>query len=183
MKTSNIVSGLVFSSLFSLMALTSGCALSIEAEVPEVEVTQKNVTFEGVPGGGALGELAMTRSFSQKHKALEFPQGLDSEVRALDVTIKAKNGISDFKFLTFLRLSMSDEKNPGSSAELINYQQNPAAPASATLTMISKNPVNTLEHWKSEAAVFTMEIAGSLPETDWSIDIAVRFAGSIKYTY
>lgn len=182
MKTSNTVTGFFFSALFALCA-TSGCGLSIEAEIPEVEVTQKGISFEGVPLASALGEVSMTRSFSQKHKKLELPEGLDPQVRAVDVTVKAINGISDFKFLTFLRLTMSDENNPGKSAELINYQQKPGDPASKTLTMVSANPVNTLDHWKSEAAVFTMDVAGTLPEVDWTIDITVRFAGSIKYKY
>ncbi|HET6282956.1 MAG TPA: hypothetical protein VFH73_18490 [Polyangia bacterium] len=182
MKTSNTVTGLFFSALFAMIA-TSGCGLSIEAEIPEVEVTQKGISFEGVPMAGTLGEVSMTRSFSQQHKALELPAGLDPQVHAIDVTVKATKGIKDFKFLTFLRLAMSDDKNPGKSAELINYQQNPADPASATLTMVSANPVNTLDHWKSDAAIFTMDVAGTLPEVDWSIDITVRFAGSIKYKY
>jgi len=125
----------------------------------------------------------MTRSFSQQHKALELPAGLDPQVHAIDVTVKATKGITDFKFLTMLRLTMSDDKNPGKSAELINYVQKPGAPASATLTMVSANPVNTLDHWKSDAAVFTMDIAGTLPEIDWTIDITVRFSGSLKYKY
>ena len=52
----------------------------------------------------------MTRSFSQEHDALDLPEGLSSEVKALEVSLTAKKGITDFSFVRFLRLTMSDDQ-------------------------------------------------------------------------
>ncbi|HXI54591.1 MAG TPA: hypothetical protein VNO55_00915, partial [Polyangia bacterium] len=64
----------------------------------------------------------------------------------------------------------------------INFQQEANAVASDTLTMISANPVNALEMWKSDSAIFTIDVAGTLPTSDWSADVVMRFAGSVKYS-
>src|SRR5205085_10385487 len=85
-------------------ASSAGCMVSVEAEIPDVQVTQKGLTFTGVPIGGALGDVSMTQSFSQEHEALDLPDGLTSEVKALEVSLTAGEGIRDFSFVHYLRL-------------------------------------------------------------------------------
>jgi len=181
MKT-NTLSAVLFSSLVLAVAgAAAGCGVSVEADVPEIEVTQHGLAFDGVPVAALIGDVSMTRSFSQEHKKLEMPDGLDSEVKALGITLTADSGIQDFSFIHNLRLSMSDDVHP--PIELIDYQQDPAAPASNVLTLSSANPVNTLDQWKTDSATFTIEVAGTLPPQAWTVDLAIRFAGSVKYTY
>jgi hypothetical protein len=158
-----------------------GCMVSVEAEIPDVEVTQKGLSFAGVPIGSALGDVSMTTSFSQEHDALDLPQGLTSEVKALEVSLTAKEGISDFGFVRYLRLTMSDDSDNTNAIELINYERDSSVPASNVLKMIAANPVNTLEKWKTKSALFTIDVAGTLPEHDWVADITVRFGGKINY--
>jgi hypothetical protein len=170
--------------LFGVLAFGSlalGCMVQIEADVPEVEVTQHDLKFDGVPLAASLGDVSMSKSFSQKHQRLELPSGLDTEVKALGVTLTAKSGIENFDFLKVLRLTMSDDVHE--PVELINYQRPEGAPSTNVLTMESKNPVNTLEQWKTDSATFTVDVAGGLPSNDWKVDLAVRFAGKIKYNY
>ena len=160
----------------------AGCALSVEADVPEIEVTKKDIAFEGVPIGAALGDVSMTKSFSQKHSALDLPTGLTTEVHAIGVTLVAKSGIKDFSFLRMLRLTMADEKNQSNAVELIDYQQQPGGGAGDTLTMVAANPANALDQWKSDSAIFTIDVAGTLPTETWSADVVMRFGASIKYS-
>jgi hypothetical protein len=155
--------------------------VSIEAEIPDVEVTQKGLTFTGVPIGGALGDVSMTQTFSQEHDALELPAGLNSEVKALEVSLTARQGISDFGFVHFLRLTMSDDRNNADAVELIDYQRDDSAAPSPVLKMVAANPVDTLAKWKTKSALFTIDVAGSLPEHDWVADITVRLGGKIRY--
>jgi hypothetical protein len=162
-------------------AASAGCMVSVEAEIPDVQVTQKGLAFAGVPIGGALGDVSMTQSFSQEHDALDLPEGLTSEVKALEVSLTARAGISDFGFVHYLRLTMSDEGNNANAVELINYERADAAAPSPVLKMIAANPVNALEKWKTKSALFTIDIAGTLPEHDWVADITVRFGGKISY--
>jgi hypothetical protein len=150
-------------------AASAGCMVSVEAEIPDVQVTQKGLAFAGVPIGGALGDVSMTQTFSQEHDALDLPEGLTSEVKALEVS------------LHYLRLTMSDDGNNANAVELINYERDDAAGPSPVLKMIAANPVNALEKWKTKSALFTIDVAGTLPEHDWVADITVRFGGKISY--
>jgi hypothetical protein len=167
----------------ALLALpAAGCMLEAEVTVPEVEVTQHDIEFAGIPQAAALGgDLAVSKSFSQKHQRLELPAGLDTEVKALGVTLTAKSGIENFDFLKVLRVTMSDDVHD--PVELINYARVDGAPSTNVLTMESANPVNTLDQWKTDSATFTIEVAGTLPPQDWKVDLAVRFAGKVKYKY
>jgi hypothetical protein len=134
-----------------------------------------------VPQAALLGDVAVSKSFSQKHQRLELPDGLDTEVKALGVTLTAKGGIENFDFIKELRVTMSDDTH--APVELLDYVRVDGAPSTNVLTMESKNPVNTLDQWKTDSATFTIEIAGSLPPQDWKVDLSVRFAGKIKYKY
>ena len=183
MKNHSALSAIFFAATVASLATgAAGCALSVEADVPEIEVTKKDIAFDGVPIGAALGDVSMTKSFSQKHTALDLPTGLTTEVHAVGVTLVAKSGITDFSFLRMLRLTMADEKNQSNAVELINYQQQPGDGAGQTLTMASANPANALEEWKSDSAIFTIEVAGTLPTETWSADVVMRFGASIKYS-
>jgi len=76
---------------------------------------------------------------------------------------------------------MSDDSNNANAVELINYERADNAPPSNVLKMIAANPVNALEKWKTKSALFTVDVAGTLPEHDWAADVTVRFGGKIHY--
>jgi hypothetical protein len=166
----------------ALLSLSGvGCMVEVGVDVPEVEVTQHDLAFAGIPQAALVGDVSLTKSFSQQHQRLELPAGVTTEVHALGVTLTAKNGIDNFDFIHNLRLTMSDDVHD--PVELINYQQVAGAPSTNVLTMESANPVNTLDQWKTDSATFTIEVAGAMPPQDWTVDLAVRFAGKITYKY
>jgi hypothetical protein len=158
-----------------------GCMLSVEAQVPDIEVTEKNVMFAGVPATSLIGDVSMISSYSQKHPTLDLPAGLTSEVKVLDISLTATQGITNFDFIHLLRVSMSGDGDDTSAVELIDYQKDPTATTGAVLTMPCTNPVNTLAQLKSDSTLFTIDVAGTLPTADWAVDVSVRFAGKIDY--
>lgn len=172
---------LLAAAFVSVLAASTGGCLSVEAEIPEVEITHRDLMFEGAPIE-IPGEIAVTKSFSQEHGKLEFPEGLESEVKTLAVTLKATSGVSDLSFIRYLRISMSaGAEHP--AIELGTYDADTDASSGAEITLKTLNPVNVLDAWKTESATFTLEVAGSLPTRSWTADITVRFAGKAKYSY
>ena len=131
-----------------------------------------------MPIGSALGDVSMTRTFSQEHDALDLPQGLNPEVKALAVSLTAKSGIKDFSFVRYLRMTMSDTSDNSNAVELINYERDDSAPASNVLNMTAANPVNALDKWKTEVRALHHRIAGTLPDNAWTADVTIRFAGN-----
>ena len=172
--------------LLAAVALASlaagGCMLQVEADVPEVEITQHDVAFQAIaPANVDVGDVALTQTFTQQHQKLDLPAGLTTQVKAMGVTLTAKSGIENFDFLKNMRLTMSDGVHP--PVELINYERVDGAPSTNVLTIESANPVDTLEQWKTDSANFALDCAGAMPTNDWTIDVSVRFAGKIVYKY
>ena len=172
---------ILFGAFAVLSFAAGGCMVKVEADVPEVEITQHDVIFAGVPQAATIGDVSLTQSYSQQHQRLELPSGLDTEVKALGVTLAAKSGIDNFDFLKNMQLTMSDGVHP--AVQLIDYQRVDGAPSTNVLTIESANPVNTLDEWKTDTATFTVTMAGALPPADWSLDVSVRFAGKLVYNY
>jgi hypothetical protein len=172
------------SSLVSLAVLAlagAGCGFSVEAEIPEVEVTQHDLAFDGVPPAELVGDASMTRTFSQMHERLELPEGIDAEVHALGVTLKAKHGVQDLGFIKNLRITMADGAHE--PVVVLDYEQAPGATAGTELTMGTANPINTFDQWKTDSATFTMEVGGTLPSNAWTVDLTIRFAGKARYQH
>ncbi len=184
MSTHRTLSRSLLATMFAALVTTSGaCMLSVEAEVPDVEITQHDVGFEGIPGAAQLGEISTGMSFTQERPALDLPKEIDSSVKAMKVELRAKTGITNFDFLRSLRITMAPKDGTSEPVELVNYEKAAGSVVGATLEIASKNPVNILEQWKADSAVFNVQLAGALPAQAWTIDISVHFAGKISYKY
>jgi hypothetical protein len=170
--------------LFAVVAATGmgGCVLSVEAEVPAFEVTEHDISFEGVPTAALFGELSTGMSFTQKRPSLDFP-GIDSTAQAVSIDLIAKTGIENFNFLRALHISMTPMVSTDPPIELINYEKADGAVVGGTLSIPSTNPINILEQWNADGAVFNVQVSGTLPEQAWSIDMTVHFAGKVSYRY
>jgi hypothetical protein len=164
-----------------LSTAAAGCA-GVEADVPDVMVTQRGVVFPGVPGASLAGDMSMAKSFSQEHSKIDFPEGLASEVRTLSVSLRATSGVADLSFIHHLRVTMAPDD--GSEAiELGVYEPAPGATVGNEIHLTTLNPINVFAAWNTESAKFTLEVVGALPEQDWTGDVTAHFSGTIKYSY
>ncbi|HEY4183976.1 MAG TPA: hypothetical protein VGP07_02865 [Polyangia bacterium] len=184
-NSSSIVSrsflAIAFVTLFAAGA--GGCALSVEADVPDVEVTQHGIAVVGVPTAISGGnDMSTNLSFTQSLPDLNLPADLGSTVKAVKVDLVAKSGVDNFDFLKSLRITMTPA---GSTVptELINYQKADGATVGNKLSIDSLNPVNILDQWKANKAVFNIEVEGKLPSQTWTMDMSVHFAGQVSYKY
>ena len=198
----NTRTALLFSLLLTAPAI--GCGVSVEADIPDIQVTQRGLAFEGVPVAGIDGSVSVT--YTQPHGKLDLPEELDSEVKTLSVAIRAAGGVDDLSFIRHIRITMAPGSCGGAPIELGTYDAPTAASnkgngkgcgngngkSEATnsstgpgkdITLTTLNPANVLDAWKTESALFTLEIAGTLPTTSWSADVIIHFAGSAKYKY
>ena len=178
MKTARLVP-ILFAALGCAAA---GCGISVEADVPDVQVTQRGVVFQGVPGGSLAGDMSMAKSFTQEHGKIDFPDGIDSDVKTLSVSLHASSGVDDLSFIHYLRITMApDDGSPG--VELGTYEPAPGATVGKEIHLTTLNPINVFAAWNTSKAKFTLEVVGVLPEHDWSGDVTAHFSGKIKYSY
>ncbi len=167
---------LLFLALAAVPAM--GC-LGAEADIPDIEVAQRGIAFDGAPVAGIQGSV--TTTYSQKHNKLDLPSGLEPDVKTLSVTISAASGVPDLSFIRHFKVTMAPDDG-GTPIELGTYDQGDM-PAGKEITLTTLNPANIFDAWKTDSAIFTLEVAGTLPTTSWSIDIVTHFAGSATYKY
>jgi hypothetical protein len=165
-----------------LSVAAAGCGIGVEADVADVQVIQRGLKFKGVPGASLAGDLAMAKSFTQKKKKIEFPDGLASEVKTLSVSLRATGGVSDLAFIKYMRVTMAPDDDTA-AIELGVYEPTPGTVAGAEISLTTLNPVNVFEAWNTDSAKFTLEIVGALPEHDWTGDVIAHFSGKIRYEY
>ena len=125
----------------------------------------------------------MAKSFSQQHDKIDFPNGLDSEVRTLRVSLRATGGVDDLSFIHYLRVTMAPDDGDGDAIELGVYEPATGATAGKEISLTTLNPVNVFAAWNTDKAKFTLEVAGALPAHDWTGDVIADFSGKIKYKY
>jgi hypothetical protein len=157
------------------------CTVSVEADVPDIEVTQHDVAFSGIPLAGRLGDVATELTFMQDKPSLGLPKEIDTSVKAVQVELTARTGITTFDFLRSLRVTMAPNDGSSAPVELINYEKVGSGSVGGTLSIPSQNPVNILDQWKTDSAKFTVQLEGVLPEQDWTVDLRVHFAGKLSY--
>lgn len=162
-------------------AASGGCALSVEADVPDVEVTQHDISIAGIPMAGRLGDVSTHLTFTQSLPSLGLPKGLASNVDAAKIDFVAKKGIKDFSFIKALRVTVTPNGSP-SPIELLNYEKTDGAVVGSTLSVDSLAAVDVLEQW-TDKAVFDIQVAGTLPENAWAVDLTIHFNGKVSYKY
>ena len=169
-----------------MLALTCAAAVScarVEADVPEVAVTQKSVDFRGIPHGLGSGEMSMTQTFVLSSDKLSWAKDLNTEVYANEVEIKALGDIEDLRFIHFARITMSDgaEDSATPAVEIVNYERPDNAVASPVIIAKTTYPVDVTKVWAAKKVVITMQLAGKFPEHGWSADVTLHMSGKISY--
>lgn len=165
-------------------AAPSGCALSVEVEAPDVEVTREDVAFEGVPSVPGYEEVSVLYSFDQENPGFDLPKEIDSSLEAAMVELRVKSGVENLDFLKTLTVTMRDKAGKKSPVVLFDYQRDGATPVGKTVKATAKNPANILQRWRDkETPVFDVLLSGRLPNVAWKMDIAIHFAGNASYKY
>ena len=97
----------------------AGCALSAEASVPDIEITQHGIAVAGIPMAGRLGDVATQLSFMENLPSIDLPAGIDTTVKAVAVDLTATEGVTDLSFLRTLRVVMAPSAGTAAPVELI----------------------------------------------------------------
>jgi len=179
MRTTNNVSLTILASLFCLAAAS---CVQVDAEIPDTKVTQKAVSFQGVPGAQTVGEVSITQSFTVTSDDLSWAKDLNSDVYAYEVELTAVSGVQDLSFIRVARITMSSGEDPSiAPIEVINYTRPQSYTASAVLDVPTSQPINVTTVWAAKKLVFTIYLTGIFPEQDWAADVTLHMSGKISY--
>lgn len=165
-----------------VLCLTSGCALSVEADLPDVEITQPDVQVPAVPAEAQLNDTSVAVPFVLSvHDRLRLRRDSYHEVRVREVRLTARTGVTDLSFLRALRITVAGGE-PGQTTtapvEIARYDGN--APASPTLVLPRNPPADVTAPFRADTQLVIIELAGTLPPRAWSADISVRLSATVR---
>lgn len=167
----------------ALATLAGACTLSIEANMPEVEVTQRGVKMQGVPKASLLGDVSVTSSFTFSSSNTAWAKRMNSEVFLRQVTVTASGGLSNLDFVHSARLTMSDPAISESTTEIVSYDRGENAPSSSVIEVSMPEPIDVTDVWSAEETVIELQMAGRVPEQSWTVDVTLKLAGRITYKF
>jgi hypothetical protein len=170
-----------------LAALNSACLFSVEANVPDVEITQRGVQIPGVPQASLLGDVSVSSSFTLSSDNTAWAKHMNSHVFLRQVTVAATDGVPDLAFIKYAHLTMSSPAAPGATTgattELINYERCDEAEPSSVIQVDMPTPIDITPIWSADQTVIDIAMAGQLPEEDWTVDVTLKVAGKITFKY
>jgi len=167
----------------ALATLASACTLSIEATVPEVEVTQHGVKMQGVPKASLLGDVSVTTSFTFSSSNIAWAKRMNSQVFLHQVTVAASGGVPNLDFVKAARLTIADSASSEDSTQLVDYDRSENAPSSSLIEVTTPAPIDITRVWSADNTVVELQMAGRVPEQNWTVDVTLKLAGKITYKF
>jgi hypothetical protein len=169
---------------FLLLAVSSGaCSPSFDADLPEVEVTQRGVKVPAAPATMAGGDVAVSGTFTLSSSDAAWAKRMNTEVQIHQVTIAPGGTLSSLDFIEFALVNVSGGSNPESPTKILDYDRAIDAPAGSAIDVDMPAPIDITTAWIAGNTVIDFQVAGQLPTQDWTVDVSLKLSGKIAYKY
>lgn len=170
--------------LISLVSAAAASCAKVDADIPDTKVTQKAVSFAGIPGASRAGEVSTTQTFTLTADNLSWAKDMNSDIYAYEVELKAVSGVQDLSFIHYARVTMASGDDPSMTpVEVVNYTRAENEGPGPVLDAKTSSPINVTSVWAAKKVVLTLEIAGILPEQPWSADVTLHMSGKLSYSF
>jgi hypothetical protein len=169
--------------VLALLTVGFGACVEVQADVPDVEITQHGVMFQGVPSAKRLGEVSVTHTFSLSGDQLSFTKDLNSQVYAMEVILRPTLPMQNLDFIRTARVQMSNPAKDGVQPvkDIVYYERTGDQVAQPILAVKTLMPIDITELWAAKKTDIILTISGVLPEVNWSVDVSLRLSGKIEY--
>jgi len=159
----------------------SGLGCSASADIPEVVVTQTDITFVGVPHiPGFDAPNTVSTSFDHP-EGLSLPDSLNPQLHPLAGSITARGQMQDLSFLEGLTLTIASRADGAPAPQVVASYERPSTAVPGPMVQLKTDgDANMLEYWSTKDAYYDVTLWGTLPQEDWAIDVSVSFAGEIS---
>jgi hypothetical protein len=157
-----------------------GCGPEIEAELPDVVITQHEILIPAAPAAVSAREPALTIPFERRQDGIGLPREA-SQVTVRELILAAKEPSLDLAFIRSLRVTIADSRRPGVKTEIARYERPSAARVGPVLVIPRDPPVDVSEAFRADASLIELEVTGALPTLAWSLDVGFRAAARLSY--
>ncbi len=173
--------------LVAVLALGSSCTPTVTINAADLEITQTDVQFAGVPLG-LLASQSATGTFRIDTSRLGAGSPDAGSLKGIErlqltrIVLQAKTGITDFVFVKRLSLVASNSASATQAAAgqaavtIVDYQASTGGAIGPVLQLPISPPVDMLPLWESTALYVTVTVTGDLPPVNWSMDIVLTLS-------
>ena len=170
---------LLLSAVSVLAALFGAC--SFEADLPDVQITQRDVKVPGVPQTTLGSPSSTPSSFPLSSSDVTWAKGMKTDVLVHRVRIAASDSLTTLDFIDWTRVTAAASSSSESAIPIMNYERGEEAPSSPVIDVSIPAPVNITTVWSADKTVIELQMAGQLPEQDWTVDVTLNLSGKITY--
>ena len=170
--------------LLPALWLLGGCMISAEGELPDVEITEKDVAIPAAPLEADGNDVPVAVTFKQKPTRAGLPRSAFTDVRVLSVAITAKSGVGDLSFVKALSVSATSAEATAAGfapVEIARFERTASDGAGPTLMVATEPPADITRLWQSNEVNFTLRAIGQMPTMAWTADVSVRFGATVTY--
>jgi len=164
--------------LLLLIAMGSGC---FQANLPEVEITQRGLVFAGVPGAAQAGDLTATTSFTYSKTNAEWAKWVNLDVHIHQMTIAASGGVPNLCFIEHATATVAAPSVSTDKIQLLDYDRSQSDSSGWDIEIIRFDPVDITSFWTADRTILELRMTGQLPEQDWTVDVTMTLSGKIAY--
>ena len=163
--------------------MANACVFSVDANIPDVEITQHGLKMPGVPQSNLVGDTSVSSSFTYSSSNTAWAKSMNSRVYVHQVEVTAGGGLTNLDFIKGVHLTMADSENSENSAEILSYDRVDGAPSSSVIAVSMPKSIDITTLWSASKTVIELQMAGRLPEQDWSVDVTLKLGGEITYKF
>jgi hypothetical protein len=165
--------------------LAGGCALSVEGELPAIEITRRDIRIPAVPlEGRRISEgMVAVPVFVEPHERLVLPREAYESVKVREVVLTARSGVNDLSFVRTFRMTINSLEGHSAGTppiEMARYERTQAY-TGPILSIPASPPVEIVTPWRAATVVINLEVAGTLPEEAWVLDVTARMSATVNY--
>lgn len=173
----------LFSNLLFLAVSSGACSPSFDADLPEVEVTQRGVKLPGWTATNTGRDVAVSGTFTLSSSDAAWAKRMNTEVQVHQVTIVPGGTLSSLAFIEFALVNVSAGSKPEDPTKILDYDRTVDVPASSAIEVAMHKPIDITTAWIADKTVIDFQVAGQLPTQDWIVDVSLKLSGKIAYKY
>jgi len=173
----------LFCILVLLAATFGACAPSFDADLPEVEVTQRGVKVPAAPASPSGGEVAVSATFALSSSDAAWAKRMNRAVQIHHLAIAPGGTLPSLDFIAAAHVTVAPSASPETATTILDYERAADAPAASAIQVDLPAPVDITVAWTADTTVVELDVAGQLPTEDWTIDVTLELSGKIAYKY
>jgi hypothetical protein len=168
-----------FLPLLGLLVLPACPLADVEAEVPETCAIYHGLQIQAV----AAGETSVTQRFVfDDLTAFGQLAELDASIRFTRAQVTATSGVADFSFVKTASVMIASGDHDATLPTLAAFGCESCRSSGAALEIASATSIDTKDYLSAGALIVDLDLQGTLPAVDWTMDVAVCVSGTGSYS-